>query len=280
MREWYDMKTRIISAAAGLVILAVVFFFFDTIFYNIAVTAVTMIAVYEVLLATKYIENKVLAALCLMFAGFVPSLRYTLNSFVGPAVCLSFAAALFILLLVEHRTLRIEQVGLSFFVSLVIPLSFSMLIVFRDNYETQTGLFYILLSLGTAWFSDAGAYFVGRACGKRKLAPEISPKKTVEGAVGGVISDMIFCSLYTWIFMSVADLPMDISWLRLLIFVPLGAVFGILGDLSASIIKRQCSVKDFGNIMPGHGGVLDRFDSWLFVAPLLYSFVQVFPIVK
>ncbi len=277
------MKTRIISAAAGLVLLAVVFFFFDTAVFNVAVTAVTVLAVYEVLMATKYVENKVLATICLLFAAFIPSLRYTLGGFIAPAVCLAFAAALFLLLLADHKTLRIEQVGLSFFISLVIPLAFSMLIIFRDNYSAKIGMFYILLSLGTAWFNDAGAYFVGRAIGRHKLAPEISPKKTVEGAVGGVVSAVIFCAVYAWIFVSIAageGVQLTVYWWRLLLFVPVGAVAGILGDLSASIIKRQCSVKDFGNIMPGHGGVLDRFDSWLFVAPLLYSFVQVLPIIQ
>ena len=137
--------------------------------------------------------------------------------------------------------------------------------------------------MATSWFNDAGAYFVGRAMGKHKLAPEISPKKTVEGAIGGVVCSIIFCAVYAWAFVYLArvyyEIDMTINWLGLVLFVPVGALAGILGDLSASIVKRQCSVKDFGNIMPGHGGVLDRFDSFLFVAPLLYTFVRMFPII-
>ena len=108
----------------------------------------------------------------------------------------------------------------------------------------------------------------GCAFGKHKLCPEISPKKTVEGAIGGIVGDLVVCLGLTYAFSVYTGV--SINWLSFGIFLPFGAVAGILGDLCASIIKRQFGIKDYGNIMPGHGGVMDRFDSWIFVAPLLY----------
>ena len=124
------------------------------------------------------------------------------------------------------------------------------------------------LSLCAAWLNDIFAYFSGYFFGKKKLCPEISPKKTVEGAVGGVVGDLILCLVLTYAF--AAAMQLSVNWLSLCIFLPIGAVASIFGDLCASIVKRQFGIKDYGNIMPGHGGVMDRFDSWVFVAPLLY----------
>lgn len=278
------MKQRIISALAGLVLLAVILFMYDTLVFNIAVTAVAVMAVYEVLCATKYVKNKTLAVMCILFSAFVPWFRFSSISYISTALCFTFAAALFILLLKKHKTMRIEEVGLSFLVSLIVPLAFSTLIALRDNNSKYVGLFYILLSLGVAWFNDSGAYFAGRAFGKHKLCPEISPKKTVEGAIGGIIANVVLNGVYANVFALIVKnkmgMEIEINWLALCIFAAIGAVLGIIGDLSASIVKRQCAIKDFGNIMPGHGGVLDRFDSWLFVGPFLYSFIQFFPIIK
>jgi phosphatidate cytidylyltransferase len=127
----------------------------------------------------------------------------------------------------------------------------------------EGGSWLIIASAVTA-SSDSGAYFVGRAWGKRKLCPNISPKKTVEGAFGGVISGLIAAVLFALLL-----LP-DVSWLFLLCTaIGLGLV-GIAGDLTESIIKRGTDTKDSGNILAGHGGILDRVDSLLFVCPVLY----------
>ncbi|HPR40913.1 MAG TPA: CDP-archaeol synthase, partial [Oscillospiraceae bacterium] len=108
-------------------------------------------------------------------------------------------------------------------------------------------------------------------------------KKTVEGAVGGVIGSIALSLLLSWVYVSYAvpaiGEPLSIRWLSLCLFLPIGAAAGILGDLCASVIKRQSGIKDYGNVMPGHGGIMDRFDSWLFVAPLLYLWNLFFPII-
>ena len=115
----------------------------------------------------------------------------------------------------------------------------------------------------SAFGTDIFAYLVGKAIGKRKLCPSISPKKTVEGSIGGVLGSVILCGLFSWFF-----LPSEF-WTCIVIGVA-GGIFSQFGDLAASVMKRKIGIKDWGTLIPGHGGVLDRIDSVLFVAPLVY----------
>lgn len=135
---------------------------------------------------------------------------------------------------------------------------------FHYLYETrEAGISYIILALVIVWVTDSGAYFTGRKFGKRKLWPEISPNKTIEGFVGGVVLAVIGAVIMQLI------TPFDVTWLMLIIVVVVSSIFGQMGDLVESAIKRHYGVKDSGSILPGHGGILDRFDSLLFVLPLL-----------
>ena len=138
-------------------------------------------------------------------------------------------------------------------------------------------IYFILLILCFAWGGDTCAYFAGRAFGKHKLCPVVSPKKTVEGAIGGVLGTMVFGVVATLIY-SIAANRMEaftrsnIGVSMYVIIALLGciaAVLGIYGDLFASVVKRQCGIKDYGTIFPGHGGILDRFDSVMFIAPFV-----------
>ncbi|MCQ6274127.1 phosphatidate cytidylyltransferase [Bacillus sp. V3B] len=126
------------------------------------------------------------------------------------------------------------------------------------------GLVYIFYSLFIIWATDSGAYFIGRAMGKRKLWPEISPNKTIEGSVGGVVSAVIV-SIFFGLFTAIDATIIGLAFMTILL-----SVFGQIGDLVESALKRHYQVKDSGNILPGHGGVLDRFDSLLFVWPLIH----------
>lgn len=130
----------------------------------------------------------------------------------------------------------------------------------------QAGLVYIFYSLFIMWATDSGAYFVGRAIGKKKLWPEISPNKTIEGAIGGIICALIVGALF--VLLKGIDVPL-VSLLGITFIL---SVFGQIGDLAESALKRHFNVKDSGKILPGHGGILDRFDSLLFVWPLLHFF--------
>jgi phosphatidate cytidylyltransferase len=131
--------------------------------------------------------------------------------------------------------------------------------------ETRlAGLHYIFYALFIIWATDTGAYFIGRAIGKRKLWPEISPNKTIEGSLGGVISALIVAAVYY----AIADFDQTLT--ALLMMTVVLSVFGQIGDLVESAFKRHYGVKDSGKILPGHGGILDRFDSLLFILPLLH----------
>ena len=122
-----------------------------------------------------------------------------------------------------------------------------------------------------AWGSDTGAYLVGRKIGKHKLAPALSPHKSIEGSIGGMLSAAILCGLYCWL-----SGKLDLKLIPAFCLIgAIGSIFGQLGDLAASSIKRYTGIKDYGNIMPGHGGVLDRFDSVLFTLPIIYIFVKI-----
>ena len=144
-------------------------------------------------------------------------------------------------------------------------------------------IYFILLILCFAWGGDTCAYFAGRAFGKHKLAPVVSPNKTVEGAIGGVIGSVVIGLLATIIYSALsgrfASLTVAVTARHYIIIAAMGAVasvLGILGDLFASAVKRQVGIKDYGTIFPGHGGILDRFDSVMFIAPLVSIVVRYF----
>jgi phosphatidate cytidylyltransferase len=135
------------------------------------------------------------------------------------------------------------------------------------------GVNYVVLCLAGAWLGDSGAYFVGSKFGKHKLCPNISPKKSVEGAIGGLITVavvfVVYSLCYKLFMLHFMDIEFTVHYFSIAIIGLICGVLGIIGDLSASVIKRETGIKDFGKIMPGHGGMMDRFDSVLFVAPFM-----------
>lgn len=277
------MKQRIISSMIGLVILFAVLSMFDTIVLNIAIAFISLVAVHELLMATGCCKNKLLSGIAMLFSAIVPFLSMQLLSRNLIFICFVFAVSMFCVLLRCHNSLHIEQVAISFMFSLVIPFSLTTVVYLRDRLGWALGLFYVFVTLGSAWLSDTGAYFAGRAFGKHKLAPYISPKKTVEGAIGGVIFAEATVGLVVWLYSLVSaslGAPIEINFGLLFLLIPVFSAVSIVGDLSASIIKRQYGVKDYGSIMPGHGGVMDRFDSVLMVAPLVFIISQHFPVAQ
>ena len=137
---------------------------------------------------------------------------------------------------------------------------FSYHIVLIDQSQHRVLIWLVFLA---AFGTDIMAYFTGMALGRHKLCPDLSPKKSIEGAVGGVLGSIVFCGIFGWFVM-----PEALT--ECLVIVLVGSVFAQLGDLSASAFKRRMGIKDYGNLIPGHGGILDRFDSVLFTAPLVY----------
>lgn len=202
----------------------------------------------------------------------------------APIKPVGYVASIIILFLINF-TIRFSYIFILTFV-LIVALNGIKLIYSKYNFVdisiTMYSLVYIPFLLGhillinrqpnniiiwlvfiAAWGTDTCAYFSGYFFGKKKLCPNISPKKTVEGAIGGVVGSMIISSVFGYFFLREHLLIVALAG-------TIGSILAQIGDLSASLIKRYTGVKDFGNIMPGHGGVLDRFDSILFTAPTIY----------
>lgn len=276
------MKQRIFSAAVGLVIFAIALFFVNTVIFNIGIAAVSVLAVFEMLTASKQIKNKFLLILGFLFAAAIPFYHYELvTPYLGCAVFV-YVFLLLVIFMAARQSVKVEHLGFVFMITVLIPLALTTLILVRDRFP-EFSSFYILIIFSSGWLSDCGGYFVGRLFGKHKLAPNVSPKKTIEGVVGSVLLAPAGCLLIGLIYSAIqvntgAPVVIDYVWLGVLSFVAAGV--SIFGDLSASMMKRQFLVKDFGSIMPGHGGVLDRFDSILLVAPLFYLVFSFFPIIS
>ena len=186
-----------------------------------------------------------------------------------------------IYLVVRNGSVSYQKVsGLVFFSGIILFCFYSLIhlkILLPVSEYSYDAIFFILLVLCFAWGGDTCAYFAGRAFGRHKLCPKVSPKKTVEGAIGGVLGTMLFGVIITVAYSLIADrteafTQSNIGVSMYLIIALLGvvaAVLGIYGDLFASVVKRQCGIKDYGTIFPGHGGILDRFDSVMFIAPFV-----------
>lgn len=174
------------------------------------------------------------------------------------------------ILVIQYPKYSITDVALTLFPILYVSLLFSFIVLLRD---VKDGHFWVWLIAISAWGCDTFAYFTGKTIGKHKLAPQLSPKKTIEGSIGGVLGAGVIGYLYTMIFTHYNALVVKTQIIWVVIAVMLGALISQVGDLAASAIKRYFNQKDYGYILPGHGGILDRFDSFLFVAPVIYIIV-------
>ncbi len=168
----------------------------------------------------------------------------------------------------------ITDIAATIFGVIYIGLLFGLIVSIR-NFDN--GLFWVILLFVCTWGSDTCAYFVGRAFGKVKLAPELSPKKTVEGSIGGVVGASIFALIYCLVMIKLGYVSFTVVQIFIIVLVAcFAAVLSQIGDLAASSIKRNVGAKDFGKIFPGHGGVLDRFDSVLLTTPFIFVISYLF----
>ena len=282
------MKTRIITAVVGLGILAVVLAFFDTILFDLVLAAVCLLGIHEVFSAMGFGKKQ----WYLYAAAVANTLLMMLSSSEGVRALLlpaGFLTVLFynICLIANSKTLDFGKLsGFLYFGGVIIFCFYSLIHLKRclpmDIYGYDA-IFFILLILCFAWGGDTSAYFAGRAFGKHKLAPVVSPPKTVEGAVGGVLGSMLAGCVLTLVYSLLSAhynvLSIGVQPRHYLVLLGMGAVasvLGILGDLFASSVKRQVGIKDYGTIFPGHGGILDRFDSVMFIAPFVSIAVRYF----
>lgn len=270
------MKQRVLFGVVGFVFVLLALYVFPSIVLEIAVAALCLLAVYEVLGSTKLVHNRLELLLCLLVAlglaiGHFDILPLDLQD-VAQGLIFVMLIGSFAIELKFHARMNVSQVAWGVFGALLVPyLMLSLLRIYQMDFrpigqtDLRAGQFLVLLPLLAAWGADTCALFAGIAFGKHKLAPVVSPKKTVEGAVGGVIGGAVLVLLAALLMNALLELDMPL-W-SAVVLGGVGAVLGEIGDLSFSVIKRQTGIKDYGHIFPGHGGVLDRFDSVLFVAP-------------
>ena len=280
------MRKRILSGIVGFFLLTLILIRVESILLNIGISIVIVFCVYELLVATKYIHNKVLVVISIAFAAAVPFFRMPTFNITSRIFSLIFIMVLFAMMMLDRFHITLEKIGLVFMISIVVPIALSSVLYIRDE-GLRAGragaIFMVLYTFIVCWGNDIGALFAGRFFGKHKLSPKISPKKTVEGAIGGVIFEMLLIAALVWFFNNFkywGGIEYNFSPLWLYLIGLIGAPISIFGDLAASVIKRQCAIKDFGSLIPGHGGVMDRFDSVLFVAPYIYVMTTYFPLIS
>ncbi|GGM94228.1 phosphatidate cytidylyltransferase [Thermus composti] len=185
------------------------------------------------------------------------------------------ALGLFLMGSLSYELLKgadLTRFAFTLFAFLYLPWSLGYVLLLRETPDSALGLWTLSLPLVASFATDIGAYFVGRTFGQRKLAPEISPGKTVEGSLGGIAVSFLALALYTGLVREVFPFGLLELWL----FSLLLSLAAQLGDLVESMLKRYCGVKDSGRFLPGHGGLLDRIDSLLFTFPLTYFLVVLF----
>lgn len=282
------MKQRLISAVVGIFVLIFALLFFDTLVVNCFAAVICGVAVLELLNAAGLTRHKLLSAVSVLFSGLIMFINAGNMMAYMSVFSTIYAVFCFAYLLFRHEGINVKEISYCLMITLLVTLSFFTLITIRDRSTAQMGMFYLLIAFGSAWWSDTGAYFAGTFFGKHKLCPSISPKKTVEGLVGGIfaaiLGNLLVSVAFVWASNMLVPMGYFVSHLQvnivaIALFTPLLSLMGVLGDLSASVIKRQNGIKDFGNIMPGHGGIMDRFDSVLFISPVVFLIFRFFPLV-
>lgn len=272
------MKARVTSALTLVFFLAAIVVFNSTFpeALNIAIALVSVLAVYEIILALGLSKNLILLIPCLIFAAVLPFIEIP---FWREAAYFIYTVVIFAALIFYHSFITFREVGVIYSMTLMISTALETIVNLR-SLGSPHGMFYVIIAIFSAWVADIGGFFAGSFFGKHKLCPGISPKKTVEGLIGSFVLNITAMLLAGYVFQAIYySCGIRVSYLPLLIIGTVGTVISVLGDLSFSLIKRSCHIKDFSEIIPGHGGVLDRFDSVIFEAPFVYFLVQILPIV-
>lgn len=280
------MKERLITAFIGISVGIAVLVLNNTIVYPLFVSLIAAMSVHEILTVCQcgFKKFPVHYFMCLGFAVIMPILTWF------PQISIIwklFAASLIVFCMFtgyvfDHKKLPFDKLAVMITGTCLITLSVTCLVSLR-NMDSVHGICYVVMALMAAWIPDAGAYFVGTAIGKTKLCPDISPKKTVEGAIGGlVVTGIVFWLFgygYKLFMLNVMGIEITVNYAALVIIMIIATPISMIGDLSASLLKREYGIKDFGKLLPGHGGVVDRFDSVYFVLPyimLVFSAFKVF----
>ncbi len=271
------MKERVISAfmVMGIIGSIVILSLFFPVCIDLFVSLVCAAAVFEFCKAVKTLKILPISFPSIAFSFVYPMLAGFGVSYI---MCYVYMIIMLSVIVFCHKKISFKDFAYTFSMTLIITVSLNSIVLLKQVDESHSTMF-LVMSMATPWLGDAGAYFVGVLTGKHKLCPNISPKKTIEGAVGGVIICIITSCTALFLFEWIIYSDLKINYLNAAIVSFVGALLSIIGDLSFSVIKRSYAVKDYGDLIPGHGGILDRFDSVIFFAPFLYIISGYLPIV-
>lgn len=269
MEKSKNFIARYLTILIGAPLVILLFIYANQLIINIFVSIVSIITLREYYECFKRTGK----AKPTQWVGYLNCILITILQFVDKE---KLYATMLIVLAMSMLILFIEQIitgGKKTIVDIMVtifgiayvPFLLVFFTLLRD--KQPMGLIYIAYIFTSAWGSDTFAYLIGKKFGKHKLTP-ISPKKTVEGAIGGVLGALLFSLLYTVVINNFMHL--SINYLHITIITSVLAIIGEIGDLAASGIKRYCGIKDFSDLLPGHGGMLDRIDSLLLITPFAY----------
>ncbi len=278
---WDKLKIRLLSAVVLIaILLAVVLFAADWVFSLIvcALTFMVMSELTKVLrLETKpaiVITNYIFAAGYMALTFWNLEVQHALHYLLTVFFIITLMTIAVLSNSKENNNIKFSDVCLSLFMVLYSVVFLMHLSFIR---KLDNGVALLFMALIGAYITDTGAYFAGLTLGRHKLIPQVSPNKTVEGAIGGVLASVIGFVIYGLVMSSMGH---TVNYVLLIVLGLICSIVAQFGDLSASVIKRHFSVKDFGHLIPGHGGMVDRVDSLMFVAPVVYYFITFFPVIS
>jgi phosphatidate cytidylyltransferase len=283
------MKKRLITGLSCTALATSILVFLATPWLPVVLTLFCAMAAYEILRVGQ-VKNKgilCVTVLCAAAAPAMAALRLFENlKLSGSLAFFLFVLALTVVTLFDAQKTKFEHILIAIYAGVLVPWGFSTIVRARTLLSDSLGAFlaqralphspaifvyFIFFMMCCAWVADTFAYFVGVKYGKHKLAPKISPGKSVEGAIGGVLGTILINALFALLFNAFFLKGVQVRWwVMALLTIPV-TLISIVGDLTASVFKRNYGVKDYGKIFPGHGGIMDRLDSFLFVAPTVYG---------
>ncbi len=270
------MSKRILTAVIGIAVLMPFVIFSHTWALVVMTSVLATVSSYEILKCTGQVKKLLLLIICATVGIAAQILAKTLSAEMYTSVMMLIYGGFIVLVLTyavfSKGALSLGDAGRNAVMIIYSGFGFSCMVLLRNI--PDSGMILFLLTFFIPWVCDAMAYFVGVAIGKHKLIPDVSPKKTVEGAVGGIVGVVTFMTIFAVIMQFGFDRNPNYPVLLLLAFV--GGFVGQCGDLIASLLKRECGIKDYGNIFPGHGGIMDRFDSNISVAIFMYIVCRIF----